>query len=164
MSLGLFKHAAGADVESDGVKPPDGIKGKILTATTFNLKQQRGREKRPETSLEPDELQVLMPSGEIKRPLHIQLTDVKIIMPLEVRNAVVGVYMHMLSAFTGPPRSAKEKKITDCIPPEQLQERRQEEHTEEKGGVRNARPEIRWSACRVQVDRFAAAEGFAAAR
>lgn len=112
---------------SDTVKPPDGSKGRILTAHTFNLKQQN----KLDSSIEnvEDEVQVLMPSGEIKRPLHIKLADVKLILPLEVRNAIVGVYMHMLSAFTGPPRSAtaKKEKITDAIPPEHLQEKREDE-------------------------------------
>jgi len=58
------------------------------------------------------------------------MTDVKIIVPLEVHNAVVGVYMHVLSAFTGPPRAAtrSNKKISDLVPLETHQEKRQEQH------------------------------------
>ena len=114
--------------EQEELKPPDGTRGRILTAKTFKLKQQSPRARRTATSADPDELQVVMPTGEIKRPLHIRLADVKLIMPLEVRNAVMGVYTHMLSAFTGPPRPASFKeKIADSIPPEQLQERQQKE-------------------------------------
>ena len=131
VDLDLFRRLTSNLVKSEEqeeLKPPDGTRGRILTAKAFKLKQQSPRERRPATSADPDELQVVMPTGEIKRPLHIRLVDVKLIMPLEVRNAVMGVYMHMLSAFTGPPRPASFKeKIADSIPPEQLQERQQKE-------------------------------------
>lgn len=32
------------------------------------------------------------------------IEDVKVLVPVEVRNAVLGVVMHMNSAFTGPPK------------------------------------------------------------
>lgn len=40
------------------------------------------------------------------RPLKIMIEDVKVLVPVEVRNAVLGVVMHMNSAFTGPPKPA----------------------------------------------------------
>lgn len=93
--------------KKDSLVPPDGRKGRILTARSFKLKQRSKRMTDPS-----GDVHVLMPNGEIKRPLHIQLSDVRVLMPLEVRNAVLGVYMHMLSAFTGPPKPSSNQKQT----------------------------------------------------
>eukprot|EP00210_Caulerpa_lentillifera_P001979 g1897.t1 len=93
--------------EEDSLMPPDGRKGRILTAKGFKLKQRSKRMTDPS-----GDVHVLMPNGEIKRPLHIQLSDVRVLMPLEVRNAVLGVYMHMFSAFIGPPKPSSNQKQT----------------------------------------------------
>lgn len=118
----LAAESSSTDPVEDDLKPPDGGKGRVLTAKTFDLKQQSSKDKHHSSSA--DDLQVTMPSGEIKRPLYIRLADVKLIMPLEVRNAMVGVYKHMLSAFMGPPRSATSRgeRLKDVLPPENIQE------------------------------------------
>lgn len=38
------------------------------------------------------------------RPIKIMMEDVKVLVPVEVRNAILGIFMHMSSAFSGPPQ------------------------------------------------------------
>ncbi|GMH33483.1 hypothetical protein BSKO_01317 [Bryopsis sp. KO-2023] len=80
--------------------PPSGVDGHIMSASCFWLRQLGGNPSgRTDVS-------VTLPGGQKKRPLKIMIEDVKVLMPVEVRNAVLGVYMHMFAAFTGPPKPA----------------------------------------------------------
>lgn len=64
--------------------------------------------------------------------MHIILDDVKLVTPVEVRNGVIGIYMHMLSAFTGPPKPFTTKRNMEILQAQNIEKETQIEKINEE--------------------------------